>query len=164
MEYKNNYKEKKRRSDIIFGILLASTLGVLLNLFSNLYYDLSVSKIVKLNGATLNHLIVWIFILLATWGFISFFIYDYENNVEINKAHFWKRFINYFFKSFKPFKILKIITGIYLITFIVFLIFILLITLFFIMNGVTNWLFASVLIAFILVGLVLNVYKKYLKK
>jgi hypothetical protein len=156
--------EKKRRSDIIFGILLASTLGVILNLFSSLYYDLFVKKIIKWSDVNQQHVMIWFFILLATWGFISFFVYDYKNNVEINKAHFWKRFINYFFESFKPFKILKIITGIYLIIFLSFLVFVFLITLFFLMNEATNWLFASAFVVFILIGIILHIYKKYLNK
>ena len=117
-----NIKEKKRRSDIIFGIILASTLGVLLTLFSNLYYDVVVTKIVKPNNVNWNHVMVWFFIFLATWGFISFFIYDYENEFKMNIS-FWKRFTDYFFNSFRPMRILRLLVGVYLMIFLVFLIF-----------------------------------------
>jgi len=114
-------KEKKRRSDIIFGILLASTLGVVLNLFSSLYYDLFVTKTIKWPNVNQQHVVIWFFILLATWGFISFFVYDYENEFKMNIS-FWKRFTDYFFNSFRPMRVLRFLVGVYLMIFLVFLI------------------------------------------
>lgn len=116
-------KEKKRRSDIIFGIILASTLGVLLTLFSNLYYDVVVTKTINSIDVNWNHVMVWFFVLLATWGFISFFIYDYENEFKMNIS-FWKRFTDYFFNAFRPMRVLRFLVGVYLMIFLVLLIFV----------------------------------------
>lgn len=108
--------EKNRRSDIIFGILLASTLGVILNLFSSLYYDLFITKTIKWINVNQQHVMIWFFVLLATWGFISFFIYDYENEFKMNIS-FWRRFTDYFFNSFRPMRFLRFLVGVYLMLF-----------------------------------------------
>lgn len=156
--------EKKRRSDIIFGILLASTLGVILNLFSGLYYDLFITRTIKWSNVSQQHVMIWFLILLATWGFISFFVHDYENNLEMNKVLFWKRFVNYFFESFRPVKFLRILAGVYLVLFLLAILAVLLITAFIIISEAVNWWFASLVDIAILVKIIIYINKKYFKK
>lgn len=154
-------KEKKRRSDIIFGILLASTLGVLLTLFSNLYYDIFVTKTIEWSSVNQNHVFIWMVILLAAWGFISFFIYDYQNEVEMNLG-FWKRFMDYFFNAFGPMKIIRVIGGVYLILVLSLIILLLSISLFFFIAKTTNY-FTAVLVLITLIGIEI-LEKRFLKK
>lgn len=153
--------EKKRRSDIIFGIILASVFGVILNLFSNLYYDVLVSKTVRPESIDWNHVIAWFFILLATWGFISFFIYDYENEFKMNIS-FWKRFTDYFFNSFRPMRILRLLVGVYLMIFSVFLIFVSSAIIFYILEKI-NIILATVAVVGWVVWMLILAYKKIFK-
>lgn len=154
-------KEKKRRSDIIFGILLASTLGVILNLFSGLYYDLFVTKTIKWININQQHVVFWFLVLLATWGFISFFIYDYENEFKINIS-FWKRFTDYFFNSFRPMRVLRLLAGVYLMIFSVFLIFVSSAIIFSILEKVNIVLAGVVMFGWIIWMLILA-YRKIFK-
>lgn len=154
-------KEKKRRSDIIFGIVLASTMGVLLTLFSNLYYDILVTKIVKPNNVEWNHVMAWFFVLLATWGFISFFIYDYENEFEMNIS-FWKRFTDYFFNSFRPMRILRLLVGVYLMIFSVILIFMSSVLIFFILERI-NIILAIIMVPIWITWMSILTYRKIFK-
>ncbi|MEI6835410.1 MAG: hypothetical protein WCK59_01130 [Candidatus Falkowbacteria bacterium] len=156
-----NIKEKKRRSDIIFGIILASTLGVLLTLFSNLYYDVVITKIVKPNEVDWNHIFIWFFILLATWGFISFFVYDYENEFKMNIS-FWKRFTDYFFNSFRPMRILRFLAGVYLMIFSVLLIFVSAVIIFSILEKI-NIILAIVAMLGWLIWMLILAYRKIFK-
>lgn len=154
-------KEKKRRSDIIFGILLASILGVLLNLFSNFYYDIFVTKTLEWSKINNNHIITWFAIFLAVWGFISFFIYDYQNEVKMNLS-FWKRFMDYFFNAFRSMRIIRVIGGIYLILVLSLLILLLSISLFLLVVKVTNY---STAILIIIALIVIEIFeRKFLRK
>lgn len=157
----NNNKEKKRRFDIIFGISLASTLGVILSLFSNLYYDLFVTKKVVWGEVNHNHVVVWFAILLAVWGFFSFLLYDYKNDLEMNVS-FWRRFVDYFFKSFKPVRFLRVLVGVYLMLFSIAIIFVFSVIIFSIFERINIYL-AIIAVPVWIISMSIFTYKKIFK-
>jgi hypothetical protein len=107
------YKHRKR-TDTVLGILIASALGFVLNLLANVYYDVFVTKTVSWGSVDRNQIIFIPLALVGLIGFLQFFIYDFKNDLEINK-NFWLRFANYFFFKFKLGRILSWIMGLYLI-------------------------------------------------
>ncbi|XLQ19723.1 MAG: hypothetical protein ACKUBY_03970 [Candidatus Moraniibacteriota bacterium] len=117
-EVQNQEKEKKDRIYAVWGIVIGSFLGLLLTLFANAYYDVFVTG--NESWGTIDHRQVysWVAMIIAIWGFLGFFIYDYKNNLNVNIA-FWKRFFKYFFQKSTPSRIIRIITGLYVLLIII---------------------------------------------
>ena len=119
--------EQKKRTDLVIGIAVAAVIGFVLNLLANLYYDIFITS--TLSWDEVNHPQVYgvILALIGLIGLLEFFIYDYKNDLEVNKG-FLKRYFNYFFYNFTPGKIIRIIAGLYvssvLIGFVVLLYFV----------------------------------------
>jgi hypothetical protein len=106
--------EHKKREDAVLGIIVASALGVVLNLLSNLYYELFIVR--RLTWDKVDHMQVYGLglLLVAFVGFLKFFILDYKNGLELDRS-FLKRFSNYFFYEFRPGKIIRVIFGLYML-------------------------------------------------
>lgn len=111
-------KEQRDRTYAVWGIVIGSVLGVLLTLFANAYYDIFVTG--SESWDTIDHKQVygWIAMIIAIWGFLGFFIYDYKNNLHADIA-FWKRFLKYFFQRSKPWKTIRVVIGLYVILVII---------------------------------------------
>lgn len=108
--------EQKKRVDAVLGIMLAAVLGFVLNVLANVYYAMFITHQTTWNRVDHIQLYGFGFVLVALLGFLDFFIYDYENKVEVNRS-FLKRYLNYFFYSFTAGKVIRVIVGLY-ITFI----------------------------------------------
>jgi hypothetical protein len=113
----NDYK-KENRGYIVWSIVIGGIIGFLINIFSNLYYSIFITKNLNWNQIDHTHFVLCIAILIALVGYLGFFIYDYPNTFEFSKPY-WKRYQNYFFHEFWPGKILRSIIGFYLIIFLI---------------------------------------------
>jgi len=111
---KNILVEKKKRFDVVLGVIIASVLGLLLNLLANLYYDLFIIKTVAWSDVNRDQVVALVLLLIVTLGFLSFFIADYKNDLKLNLG-FWGRFFDYFFYSYAPGKFLRIASGVSLL-------------------------------------------------
>lgn len=106
-------KEKNKRFDFTFGIIIAAVIGFLLNLLANIYYDIFIVNSLKWENIDQTQFVGILLALIGMFGFLQFFIDDYRNEFKINKS-FLKRFKDYFFYQYMPGRWLRIITGIYL--------------------------------------------------
>jgi hypothetical protein len=111
-------KEKIKRFDTTFGIVVASVIGFLLNLLANVYYDLFITH--GKSWSEISHAQVYFasFFLLAMFVFLQFFIRDYRNNFELNLS-LVKRFGNYFFYKYGPGRWIRVISGVYILVLLV---------------------------------------------
>lgn len=112
-----NEKEKIKRLDATFGIIVAAVMGFLLNLLANAYYDLFITSLIKWEEINQSQIFYISLSLIGLFGFLLFFINDYRNEFGINKS-FFKRYVNYFFYKFGPGKIIGFIFGVYTLLFL----------------------------------------------
>src|ERR1035437_831209 len=116
MEEKSN--EKTKRFDMVWGIIVASILGVILNLLANLYYDLFIVKTIVWGKVDHFQVLCITLLLIALVGFLQFFISDYKNEAGLNK-NLLKRFRQYFFYEYTPGKYMRVFFGIYMLLILV---------------------------------------------
>lgn len=93
---KTEQREYKDRYEMVLGIFVAGAFGFILNLFSNLVYDVWVTgdkQFADISPSAVNF-IFYGFIL--TEAFLEFLIYDYKNEPTLNK-NLGKRFLKYIF-------------------------------------------------------------------
>jgi hypothetical protein len=142
---KDGDKEKIKRFDFVFGVIIASIISFFINLLSNIYYDLFVNH--STSWDKIDHFQVYfiLLILLALFGFLEFFISDYKNPAEVNQSLFI-RYKNYFFYEFTPGKIIRIISGLY----ISLILLVILICVYFILAEAQGYIVTSSIFIFIL--------------
>ena len=105
--------EQKKRTDLVIGIAVAAVVGFVLNLLANLYYDLFITGTLIWDKVNHSQVYAVTLALVGLIGLLEFFIYDFKNDLEVNKS-FLKRYFNYFFYNFTPGKIIRIVAGIYI--------------------------------------------------
>lgn len=135
---KQEDKEKIKRFDFSFGIIVASVIGFLLNLLANIYYDVSITHSLTWNKVDQTQFVGIILALIGMFGFLQFFIDDYKNELKINKS-FLKRFQDYFFYQYAPGKWIRRITGFYLIVVLI----IIMALLYYLMASITGHIIAT---------------------
>lgn len=133
-------KEKNKRFDLTFGIIIAALVGFLLNLLANLYYDLFIVHSVVWEKVDHTQVFGMVLGLIGMFGFLQFFIEDYKNELRISKT-FLKRFYEYFFYHFTPGKWMRILTGIY----VVLVLLIIIVGLYFVMASFTGYIPATLM-------------------
>lgn len=92
-------KEKIERTTFVLGIFSASIIGFVLNLYANIYYDVFVTGDKQFGKMSEAGIIFPTFALIFTIGFLQFLIYDYKNELNLNRP-FFDRFFYYFDKVF----------------------------------------------------------------
>ena len=86
----------KKRQDIVLGVCLAVVAGFLVNLFSNIYYDIFISKTLSFADIS-SAAITFVFLLLIFFeAFLEFLVYDVQQGqgIHINKR-FWGRYFDF---------------------------------------------------------------------
>lgn len=133
-------KEKIKRFDFVFGVIIASTISFFINLLSNIYYDLFINH--STSWDKVDHFQVYfiLLILLALFGFLEFFISDYKNPIEVNQSLFI-RYKNYFFYEFTPGKVIRIMVGLYILLIIIGI----LISIFILMTQISGYIITTIL-------------------
>jgi hypothetical protein len=133
--------EKIRRADVVWGIVVASAIGFLLNLLGNVYYGLFIVHTITW-GKVDHTQIYWIgAVLLALVGFLEFFIEDYKNDLRLNISLF-QRYINFFFYRFTLGRIIRVAAGIYMLL----ILFAILIGIYVIIGTTTNYIIATLVV------------------
>lgn len=92
-------KEKIQRTTFVLGIFTAAVVGFVVNLFSNMYYDVLISQTREFSSYSEKPVVVALVILFVSTGFLFFLVYDYKNEIDLNRP-FFKRFLDYFFNVF----------------------------------------------------------------
>lgn len=76
-------KEYKKRFDFVFGAIVAALLGFVVNIFSNIYYDVLMKGDYSMKYDA-PYFSFYITIVFLTIGFLRFFIYDYKNDFSFD--------------------------------------------------------------------------------
>jgi preprotein translocase subunit Sss1 len=144
--------EQKNRTDLVLGVLLAAVVGFVLNILSTIYYSLFIVKTVTWDK--MDHFQIYCIglLLVGLIGFLEFFIYDYKNDIQVNRSLI-RRYLTYFFYNFRPGRVIRVIAGLYL-TFI--LGGVIVSVYFFLAHSIGSVLAAAVVIV-VLVGITLKV-------
>lgn len=90
-------EEYKRRFNFVFGAIVAALLGFVVNISSNIYYDVLMKGDYSVSKYDIPYFSFYIAILFLSIGFLRFFIYDYKNDFNFNLG-FWDRF-SFFLKD-----------------------------------------------------------------
>lgn len=106
--------ERRKREDVVFGVVIAAIIGFLTNLLAMAYYDRFVTKAVT--WAQMDHFQIYgiALLLVGLVGFLRFFIEDYQNRTQLSPS-LVKRFGNFFFYRFTPGRFLRMAVGVYLL-------------------------------------------------
>lgn len=110
--------EHRRRFDSVLGITLAGILGWLINIFSNIYYDVYLThstRITSYNSFQLSLLISFLFLVVA---FLQFLVYDYKNELTLGK-NFWLRYISFISENSPFSRIARLLNRLFLIMFLI---------------------------------------------
>lgn len=77
-------KEYRKRFDFVFGAIVAALLGFVVNIFSNIYYDVFMKGDYSIYKYDAPYFSFYITLLFLTIGFLRFFIYDYKNDFNLD--------------------------------------------------------------------------------
>lgn len=88
-------KEKIQRTTFVLGIFSASIIGFVLNIYANVYYDVYVAGKEQFSNFSQFSIVLPFLILILVVAFLHFLIYDYQNEINLNRP-FLKRFFDYF--------------------------------------------------------------------
>jgi hypothetical protein len=91
--------EYRRRFDLVLAIVLAATLGLILNVFANIYYDAFLVKTTNLNSYDPLNVATLSGFFLVVAAFLQFLVYDYKNKLQMEKG-FWKRYVTFLTEDF----------------------------------------------------------------
>lgn len=88
-------KEKIERTIFVLGIFAASVIGFVINVFTSVYYEVFLTGAKRLSDYNQTALIIPILILFLSVAFLSFLVYDYQNELNLNRS-LLKRFFDYY--------------------------------------------------------------------
>lgn len=84
--------EHRKRLDTVLGLAVAGILGWLINIFSNIYYDVFLTHNAKISSYNAFHLLVLLSLMFLVVAFLQFLVYDYKNELTLGKS-FWVRYM-----------------------------------------------------------------------
>lgn len=90
-----NEKEKIERTTFVLGIFSAGVIGLVLNIYANVYYDVLVTGDKQFSSLSTPSIVFPTLALILVTAFLQFLIYDYQNEINLNRP-FLKRFFDYF--------------------------------------------------------------------
>ncbi|MDD2495082.1 MAG: hypothetical protein PHE29_07820 [Tissierellia bacterium] len=93
-----NKKEKKeiiQRTNFVLGIIVASIIGFVLNVYANIFYDAVVTGKEQFSNINSFSIALLFIILMYMIAFLQFLIYDYQNEINLDRS-FFKRFSDYY--------------------------------------------------------------------
>lgn len=86
----------KKRQDIVLGVCLAVIAGFLVSLFSNIYYDIFISKTLSFGNIPSMALATVLVLLIFFETFLEFLIYDVQQGQSAHiDRRFWGRFFDF---------------------------------------------------------------------
>jgi len=111
--------EYRKRFDFVLGVVVAGVFGWLINILSDVYYDVFLKHTVKIESYDSFQLSLSGFILFVAIGFLKFLVYDYKNKLILEK-NFWDRFIFFLNDNFNLSFFASLLKNLFIILFLVF--------------------------------------------
>jgi hypothetical protein len=148
--------EYRKRSDFVLGVVIAGILSWLINIFSNLYYDVFLTHNIKLSSYNNLHLVVLLSILFLLIAFLQFLIYDYKNKLTLEN-NFWKRYLFFVSEDFSPSRLVRFVNIFFISVFLI----IFDVSIFFTVNNYTGPIISG---AFLFVGIIILMMKDRLSR
>lgn len=97
-------KEKHERITFVLGIVVAAIIGFALNIYANIYYEVFMLGNRNLSDYNESATVIPAFVLVLSYGFLSFLVYDYKNKIDITRP-FLQRLFDYYENMFWPTKV-----------------------------------------------------------
>lgn len=146
--------EYRKRFDFVLGIIIAGILGLIINTFSNIFYDVFLTHRVKFSSYDQFYLAILTSLLFLVLGFLQFLVYDYKNKLSLEKS-FWKRYMFFLSEDFPLSRFAKILNRFFISMFLIIFNSSILITL-------NNYFGYTLAIAVIFVGVILLIVRDVL--
>lgn len=114
-------EEYKKRFNFVFGAIIAALIGFVVNISSNMYYDVFMKGDYSILKYDAPYFAFYIAIVFLSIGFLRFFIYDYKNDFNFNLS-FWDRFFFFLEDDFSLSRLTRFLNKSLILLFLVFFI------------------------------------------
>lgn len=110
--------ERRKRIDFVFGIVVAGIFGLIINVFSNIFYDVFLVHKINFNSYDQIYLTGLMLLLFLVLAFMQFLVYDYKNKLSLEK-NFWKRYMFFLSEDFSLSRIVKVLNRFFISMFLI---------------------------------------------
>lgn len=110
--------EHRKRFDFALGIVVAGVFGLIINTFSNIFYDVFLTHKMKFNSYDQVYLTGLVLLLFLVLAFLQFLVYDYKNKLTLEK-NFWKRYMFFLSEDFSLSRLAKILNRFFISMFLI---------------------------------------------
>lgn len=110
--------EQRKRFDFVLGVVVAGILGLIINIFSNIFYDLFLTHKIQFSSYDPFYISILTSFLFLIIAFLQFLIYDYKNKLSLEKS-FWKRYVFFLSEDFALSRFTRILNKVLISIFLI---------------------------------------------